>query len=114
MNKDTTIKQKLEIQKSERISAKEAALSAKKYFEDLSQERKVRINVEEVELSEDRAYWLITLGIYEPTRSLAFVSRGLDEIVNYKVFKVDTKTGEVEGMKFRQPLFPNQQSLPQN
>lgn len=92
--------------KSKRVSAKEAAINAKTYYESLADAGQRRVTLEEVDLSDDGKYWLITLGIYEPTTAMALISLGLKESLNYKQFKVDATTGEVLSMKIRQIQFP--------
>lgn len=50
--------------------------------------------LEEVELTEDGAYWLITLSYYAEG-GIPFESR------SYKLLKVDRQTGDVVAMKIR-------------
>lgn len=70
------------------------------------------LRLEEVELSEDKKYWLITLGFDVSTKSrnplgINFTPEGsLMRETNlltreYKLFKVNSETGEVEAMKIR-------------
>jgi hypothetical protein len=71
------------------------------------------LNLEEVEITDDERYWLITLGFF--LRHTGPVRKGkvLQTIVegrladrqerNYKLFKVDAATGEVRAMKIRKP-----------
>lgn len=70
------------------------------------------LRLEEVELSEDKKYWLITLGFDVSTKSrnplgINFNPEGsLMRETNlltreYKLFKVNSETGEVEAMKIR-------------
>lgn len=60
------------------------------------------LRLEEVELSEDKNFWLITLGFERPVKNktplaeIAIMSR------EYKIFRVNSQTGEVEAMKIRQ------------
>lgn len=60
------------------------------------------IELEEVELSEDEAYWLITLSF-----TLPLLGTFLPEVVTgkrrtkYKVFKVESETGNVVSVKIR-------------
>ncbi len=58
-----------------------------------------------MELSEDRKYWFITLGFIriadETEDPLAEVLEFPQYQREYKVFKVNTETGEVEAMKMR-------------
>ena len=59
------------------------------------------LRLEEVELSEDRKYWLITLGFIANTtgEEESFFSK---KERDYKVFKVNAETGEVESIKIRE------------
>lgn len=59
------------------------------------------IRLEEVELSEDKEYWLITLGFDIPAKTKSPLAIGLAPNREYKVFKVNAHTGEVEAMKIR-------------
>lgn len=64
------------------------------------------VRLEEAELSEDKQYWLITLGF---NRLVDKTSNPLADLVairnyerDYKVFKINAQTGEVQSMKIRQ------------
>ncbi|MBN3898531.1 MAG: hypothetical protein HWQ41_25675 [Nostoc sp. NOS(2021)] len=70
------------------------------------------LRFEEVELSEDKSFWLITLGFDIPKKP---PKSRLEELIpisiaptlvlyerEYKLFKVNSQTGEVEAMKIRQ------------
>lgn len=62
------------------------------------------IMLEEVELSDDERYWYITIGFSKKTTPTGLHAlKGL--VVSYervfKIFRVDTKTGEVKSMKIR-------------
>ncbi|NJO79529.1 MAG: hypothetical protein HC827_14105 [Cyanobacteria bacterium RM1_2_2] len=68
------------------------------------------LRLEEAELSDDRNFWLITLGFDVPIKSLNTIGELLT-VPNvykktyrreYKTFKVNAQTGEVEAMKIRQ------------
>jgi len=54
------------------------------------------LRLEEVELSEDRDFWLVTVG-FDRAEFPAIMT----EDRNYKIFKVNSQTGEVEAMKIR-------------
>jgi hypothetical protein len=62
--------------------------------------------IEEVEESEDGAYWLVTLG-YDIQRRVLRVPGNLQDVFgpqvarHYKVFKVNAKTGRIVSMKIR-------------
>ena len=70
------------------------------------------LRLEEVELSNDKSFWLITLGFDIPKKppksrlenliptSLASTPALYER--EYKLFKVNSETGEVEAMKIRQ------------
>ena len=67
------------------------------------------IRLEEVELSEDQKYWLITLGFELPVNTqnpfgiMAGITPKGEKLLKreYKLFKVNSETGEVEAMKIR-------------
>ncbi|MGI9104681.1 MAG: hypothetical protein ACR2G4_00370 [Pyrinomonadaceae bacterium] len=83
------------------IDVKQATQSATNFISGLySTEVISNSMLEEVELSEDGKYWLITLSFSAPSSSvsLLFSSGGR----RYKIFKVDTDTGEVVSMKIRE------------
>jgi hypothetical protein len=77
-------------------TAKEAAAIAIEYYQRISGAYSNAI-VEEIELSEDNQRWLITLGIRSP-HALSLYGK---EDVSYKVFTVDSLTGEVISMKIK-------------
>jgi hypothetical protein len=89
------------------LDVKEAAHRASEYFAGLYGDQSVsNVQLEEVELTDDGQYWLITLSypLFPPRMALA----GNPELpINlalkrkYKVFKIDAKTGEVKSMKIR-------------
>ncbi|HEY0083585.1 MAG TPA: hypothetical protein VGB61_12400 [Pyrinomonadaceae bacterium] len=83
------------------IDVKQAAQSASNFIVGLySNETISDVMLEEVELSEDEKYWLITLSFPAPSSSShqLFGRSGR----RYKIFKVDTDTGEVLSMKIRE------------
>ncbi|NEP82228.1 MAG: hypothetical protein F6K39_31245 [Okeania sp. SIO3B3] len=90
--------------KNNRIDVPSAVLAAKDYLQSLPGlfEYKIKeLRLEEVELSEDRKYWLITLGFITTTageEESFFLKKERD----YKVFKIHAETGEVESMKIRE------------
>lgn len=79
-------------EKKRRLTAKEAAEVAAKYLAELKDMNRLDISIEEIELSSDEDYWLITLG--HPRSFLGTAKE-------YKVIKVDAETGEVLSMKMR-------------
>lgn len=68
------------------------------------------LRLEEVELSEDKHAWLITLGYDLPVKSRSHLEELLTPsaltskkifVREYKMFRVNAETGEVESMKIR-------------
>ncbi len=89
---------------NKKIDVRAAVLAAKNYIQSLPGllEYKVQdLRLEEVEFSEDRKYWLITLGFIANTtgEEESFFSK---KERDYKVFKVNAETGKVESMKIRE------------
>jgi len=64
------------------------------------------LRLEEAELSEDKQYWLITLGfnrlVDKTSNPLADLMATRNYERDYKVFKINAQTGEVQSMKIRQ------------
>lgn len=70
-----------------------------------------RLQLEEVELSDDEKHWFITVGYDVPG---ALPASALEDMVQglkprpperkYKVVEVDAETGKVKAVKMRQPL----------
>ena len=79
-------------EKKRRLTAKEAAEVAAKYLAELSSLNRQDISLEEIELTSDEKYWLITLG-----HPRSFFGPAKD----YKVIKVDAETGKALSMKMR-------------
>lgn len=77
------------------VEVKEAAKKAVEFFESLVTDY-TALRIEEVSLSEDEQYWLITLGFEEPR--LPFGSKPERR---YKTVKVRTDNGEVVEMTVR-------------
>ncbi|MDO8620964.1 MAG: hypothetical protein Q7R31_01650 [Candidatus Levybacteria bacterium] len=96
--------------KEEIISAKQAALNAKNFFTDVIGAEGNRITLEEVSLSEDKKYWFITLGIYSKTDNPVLLAQGLKELLNYKTFKIDAKSGDVISMDIKFITYPKPQN----
>lgn len=55
-----------------------------------------QIQLEEVEITDDRKFWFITLSYPEESNITVFPTPK-----HYKIFKIDAKTGEVLSMKIR-------------
>ncbi len=88
------------------VDAKTAAENAKKYYESIAGVVNARVSVEEVELENN--YWYITLGISRKTNSVYTLSQGIDEVVTYKIFKIDKTNGKVVSMKIKgSPYLPS-------
>ena len=94
-----------------KIDVKEAVRKVVAYFLKLYPKLGIGTNLmlEEVEESEDGAYWLITLGYdIQHERLVSPLAGNLRHILahpqvdrHYKVFKVDAKTGRIVWMKIR-------------
>ena len=89
------------------LSAKDAALKAKEYYGELSEDYN-RVELEEIELSDDKQCWIVTLGIYASISTAYMISKGVGERVSYKIFKIDSLSGDVLSMKIRP--FPKNES----
>lgn len=81
------------------IKVKEATDKAREYllsfFPDAEQ-----VQLEEVELTADKAFWLITLS-YEGISSSVASSMLVGKTLLYKIFKLDAESGDVISMKIR-------------
>ena len=99
-----------------KIDARAAVRAAANYLQsiqDLIPAENLRL--EEVEISEDKNFWLITLGFNEPKKKpknannpslgnnplLGIAGIATSETRQYKIFRVNSHTGEVEAMKIR-------------
>lgn len=64
------------------------------------------LRLEETELSEDKQYWLITLGFDRPVDAhrdpLQSIGMSQKYEREYRIFKIDAQTGEVQAMKIRE------------
>jgi len=58
------------------------------------------VQLEEVELTEDKAHWYITLS-YEGVSHSVASSLLVGKSVRYKIFKLDAESGDVISMKIR-------------
>jgi hypothetical protein len=81
------------------IQVKEATEKAKEHLRAFFPEAG-QIQLEEVELSADKVYWLVTLS-YEGLSSSVASSMLVGKSLLYKVFKLDAENGEVISMKIR-------------
>ena len=81
------------------LDVKEAAHRASEYFGTLfPQDLASQARLEEVELSDDGQYWLITLGYPVDNAGLLF---SMAKPREYKQFKIEAATGKVVSMKIR-------------
>ncbi|MBW4544085.1 MAG: hypothetical protein KME25_06540 [Symplocastrum torsivum CPER-KK1] len=94
------------------ITAKHAIKCAMDYLksmkEDMGSGSISDIRLEEVELSEDEKDWLITLGYDVPVKDRILTDLGITNPAigqryqrEYKIFKVESKGGNVKSMKIR-------------
>ena len=90
------------------IDVKEAAKSAAEYFADLyPSDTYTDLQLEEVELTEDEKYWLITLSYKkteeprEPTQFEKILNLPVSMGREYKHFKIAADNGKVYAMKRR-------------
>jgi hypothetical protein len=81
------------------LDVKEAAQRASDYFASLySAELASNVRLEEVELSDDGQFWLITLSYPVPPMTPSIFRT---ETREYKQFKIEVATGKVLSMKIR-------------
>ena len=78
---------------------RQAAGAAGRYFQALYPNVNF-YSLEEVELSEDEKYWIITLS-FDWGSKTSVLGAIQPPKTKYKVFKVDVKTGKVVSMKIR-------------
>jgi len=88
------------------LDVKEAARTAAEYFATLyNPSTYTDLQLEEVELTEDEKYWLITLsyGSTDDPQSQvgAMLNLPISKPRKYKQFKIDSETGKVQAMKIR-------------
>ena len=84
------------------LEVKEAVKVATEYIQALFVEKQIpELRLEEVELSEDKKHWEVTLSfvVREPTAYLSLGDAARSR--EYKVFKVDAESGQVQSMKIR-------------
>ncbi|MBD2480491.1 hypothetical protein [Planktothrix sp. FACHB-1365] len=87
-----------------KIDVRAAVSLAQKYFnnlQDMIDSSIQSLRLEEVELSEDKQFWFITLGFdcVNLNNLLQVVPQYARE---YKIFKINAETGEIESMKIRE------------
>ena len=81
------------------INVKEATDKAKEYLVSFFPDAE-NVQLEEVEVTEDKAHWLVTIS-YEGVSNSVASSLLVGKSVLYKIFKIDAQLGEVISMKFR-------------
>ena len=81
------------------INVKEATEKAKEYLVNFYPEAE-NVLLEEVELTADKAYWMVTLSFEGITSSVAS-SLLVGKSVLYKIFRIEAETGEVISMRIR-------------
>lgn len=91
---------------AKRLDVKQAAKLALEYFKELySIGPFMDVALEEVEMSDDGGYWMITLGFDAPksskTASPLADALGPRFVRKFKIFKVDARTGKVVSMRIR-------------
>lgn len=95
------------------LDARAAVAAAKEFAGKLFASEKIaHLGLEEIELTEDGNWWLVTLGFSRPwakrttTRQALFgapVAETREEKREYKVFRVDSRTGDVAAIKMYDP-----------
>ncbi|MDT7688578.1 MAG: hypothetical protein QOE46_1337 [Acidobacteriota bacterium] len=87
------------------LDVKQAAQTASTYFADLYAQQGVSdVRLEEVEITEDGKFWLITLSFPDPDpppATFTSLMGATGPSRKYKIFKVDAATGDVKSMKIR-------------
>ena len=82
------------------VDVKKAVELARGYLSDVLQVSALQVLLEEVELSEDRQFWLITLSFPAPRLSPVQVIAGLANR-EYKIVRLRADTGELVSIKIR-------------
>jgi len=81
------------------INVKEATDKAQEYLVSFFPEAE-NVQLEEVEMTEDKTYWFVTVS-YEGVSNSVASSLLVGKTVLYKIFKIDAQMGEVISMKIR-------------
>ena len=82
------------------LDVREATRTAFEYFGSLYGGEVSDVRLEEVELTEDGGYWLVTLS-YHAGSEIAVMFNKATMPREYKLFRIDAITGEVKSMKIR-------------
>jgi len=89
------------------IDVKDSIKKAKNFIIDMYSDEKIsQLMLEEVDISDDKKFWLITLGfnIKKPIINLMDTISGNQEKIRvYKIIKIDSLSGDVISMKIRNP-----------
>lgn len=81
------------------IDVKEATSKAVDYLKTFFPDAE-KVQLEELELTSDKAYWYITLS-YEGVSNSVASSLLVGKSVRYKIFKLEADTGQVISMKIK-------------
>jgi hypothetical protein len=81
------------------INVKEATDKAKEYLVSFFPDAE-NVQLEEVEMTGDKAHWFVTIS-YEGVSNSVASSLLVGKTVLYKIFKINAKVGEVISMKIR-------------
>jgi hypothetical protein len=81
------------------IDVTEATNKAKAYLSSFFPDAE-KVQLEEVELTDDKTHWLITLS-YEGVSNSVASSLLVGKSLRYKIFKMEAESGEVISMKIR-------------
>ena len=99
-----------QLKQSSKLDVRAAVGVARNYFssiQDLISLEIQDIRLEEVELSEDEQFWLVTLGYNlpkpaSPNSLIPEMIKGVEFERYYKIIKINADTKEVESMKIRE------------
>jgi hypothetical protein len=84
------------------ITVKQAAQKAIEYVTDLvGAENLGQPRIEEVDLTDDNEYWLVTVGFLPPAKVGTISLGGFSSEREYKQVKVATADGSIKSMKIR-------------
>jgi hypothetical protein len=81
------------------INVREATEKAREYLVAFFPDAE-KVQLEEVELTEDKSHWFITLS-YEGVSNSVASSLLVGKSLRYKIFKLDAESGDVISMKIR-------------
>lgn len=80
--------------RNEKVTARDAVKIVQDYYQYATGNYGLRLNVEEIEQAGSSLNWFVTMSYEEPPTYLNPNSQ-----IRYKIFEVDSKTGEVISMK---------------